>query len=94
MSVSENVALVRQRIAQAAHRSGRRPEDVVLMAVSKTMLPERIREAYAAGVRVFGENRVQEFAGKTIALADLASAEWHSDQASADQQSDSGSRVV
>ena len=47
------------------------------MAVSKTFGPERIREAYAAGLRVFGENRIQEFAGKSDALPDLRSAEWH-----------------
>ncbi len=47
------------------------------MAVTKTHPPERIREAYAAGLRRFGENRVQEFAGKAGALADLAGAEWH-----------------
>jgi len=47
------------------------------MAVTKTHPPERIREAYAAGLRLFGENRVQEFAGKAPALADLAGAEWH-----------------
>jgi len=47
------------------------------MAVSKTHPPGRIREAYAAGLRLFGENRVQEFAGKASALADLADAEWH-----------------
>ncbi|MGB8916054.1 MAG: YggS family pyridoxal phosphate-dependent enzyme, partial [Candidatus Sulfotelmatobacter sp.] len=48
-----------------------------LMAVSKTQPPERIREAYNAGLRVFGENRVQEFAGKFDALRDLRDAEWH-----------------
>ena len=47
------------------------------MAVSKTFPPERIREAYAAGLRVFGENRVQEFAGKNEAIRDLSGAEWH-----------------
>ena len=47
------------------------------MAVSKTFSPEAIREAYAAGIRVFGENRVQEFAGKADALRDLAGADWH-----------------
>ena len=47
------------------------------MAVSKTFPPERIREAYAAGLRVFGENRVQEFSGKAGALTDLEDAEWH-----------------
>ena len=52
-------------------------DSVTLMAVSKTMEPEKIREAYMAGVRVFGENRVQEFEGKAPALAELAEAQWH-----------------
>jgi pyridoxal phosphate enzyme (YggS family) len=77
MSVAENIAAIRQRIAAAAQRAGRRPEEIALMAVSKTHPPERIREAYAAGLRLFGENRVQEFAGKADALADLSEAEWH-----------------
>lgn len=47
------------------------------MAVSKTFPPERIREAYDAGLRLFGENRVQEFAHKWPALRDLPDAEWH-----------------
>ena len=47
------------------------------MAVTKTHTPERIREAHAAGLRLFGENRVQEFAGKAAALADLAGTIWH-----------------
>ena len=47
------------------------------MAVSKTFPPEKIAEAHAAGLRVFGENRVQEFAGKIAALRSLAGAEWH-----------------
>jgi pyridoxal phosphate enzyme (YggS family) len=47
------------------------------MAVSKTFPPERIREAYAAGLRLFGENRVQEFAGKAEAVRDLTGSEWH-----------------
>lgn len=46
------------------------------MAVSKTVEPERIRQAYAAGLRVFGENRVQEFAAKFTVLQDLSGAEW------------------
>src|SRR6202140_3335974 len=77
MSIPENMAAVRKRIADAARRAGRRPEEITLMAVTKTHLPERIREAYAAGLRLFGENRVQEFTGKAAALADLEGAEWH-----------------
>ena len=77
MSIAENVAEVREQIATAALRAGRDPEAVTLMAVSKTFPPERIRDAYDAGLRVFGENRVQEFTGKTAALRDLHEAEWH-----------------
>ena len=77
MSIAENVARVQERIATAARRAGRRPEEIALMAVSKTFLPEAIREAYATGIRLFGENRVQEFAGKAEAVRSLSGAEWH-----------------
>jgi PLP dependent protein len=77
MSIADNIAAARERIAAAARRAGRRPGEITLMAVSKTHSPERIREAYGAGLRLFGENRVQEFAGKAGALADLDGAEWH-----------------
>jgi len=77
VDIALNVAQVRERMAQAARRTGRRPEDVTLMAVTKTVEPDRIREAYAAGLRLFGENRVQEFAGKAGELAALPSAAWH-----------------
>jgi len=77
MSISENLADVRQRLSAAARRARRSPDEIALMAVSKTVAPERIREAYDAGLRVFGENRVQEFAGKAGALVDLVDAEWH-----------------
>lgn len=77
MSIPENIAAVRERIAAGARRAGRRPEDIALMAVTKTHPPQHIREAYAAGLRLFGENRVQEFAGKAGALSDLPGTEWH-----------------
>jgi PLP dependent protein len=77
LSIAENIALVRERMASAARRAGRRPEEVALMAVSKTFPPERIREAYNAGLRLFGENRVQEFAAKAEAVGDLHGADWH-----------------
>jgi PLP dependent protein len=77
MSISENVAKVREQIADAARRAGRSPEEIALMAVTKTHSPERIREAHAAGLRLFGENKVQEFAGKAAALTDLMDAKWH-----------------
>ena len=77
MSIPENIAGVRQRVAEVARRAKRRLDEIALMAVSKTHPPERIREAHAAGLRLFGENRVQEFDGKANALSDLAGAEWH-----------------
>jgi len=77
MSIAENLSEVRQRIDVAAHRAKRRPEEIKLMAVSKTFPAERVREAYDAGQRLFGENRVQEFAGKIDALGDLHDADWH-----------------
>ena len=77
MSIADNIARIRERISQAAARSGRDPDSITLMAVSKTVEPARIREAYAAGIRILGENRVQEFAEKATALKDLAEAEWH-----------------
>ncbi len=77
MSVSSNIAEIRERIARSAARVGRSPEEITLMAVSKTVEPARIREAYQAGLRLFGENRVQEFAEKSGALAELKDAEWH-----------------
>jgi len=77
MSIAENIAEVRERIAAAARRAARNPDEITLMGVSKTFPIERIREAYAAGLRVFGENRVQEFAGKADALRDLRDTEWH-----------------
>jgi PLP dependent protein len=76
-SVAKNLAAVQERIAAAARRAGRRPEEIALMAVSKTFPAEVIRQAYNAGQRMFGENRVQEFADKAGALQDLAGAEWH-----------------
>lgn len=77
MSISKNIATVRERIIIAAQRGGRSPSDIALMAVSKTQTEERIREAYNAGQRRFGENRVQEFAAKAASLRDLGFAEWH-----------------
>jgi pyridoxal phosphate enzyme (YggS family) len=77
MSISLNIAEVQQRTVDASRRVGRQPQEVVLMAVSKTHSAERIREAYGGGIRVFGENRVQEFAGKASSLLDLADAQWH-----------------
>lgn len=76
MSISENLSQVREHIARAASRVHRNPDEITLVAVSKTFGPELIRDAYEAGQRHFGENRVQEWEGKQAALADL-DATWH-----------------
>jgi PLP dependent protein len=77
MSIAQNIAQVRKRITTAARQAGRNPEEITLMGVSKTFPVESIREAHAAGLRVFGENRVQEFSSKVDALRDLPDVEWH-----------------
>lgn len=76
MSIPTNIASIRQRMENAALRAGRIPKEIALMAVTKTVEPARIRTAYEAGLRLFGENRVQEFAEKAGALVDLVDAEW------------------
>ncbi len=76
--IRERVAAVRESIARAAARVGRRAEDITLVAVSKTHPPEAVREAFAAGLTHFGENRVQEAEGKIEALEDLrGQITWH-----------------
>jgi pyridoxal phosphate enzyme (YggS family) len=77
--IAERVAAVRERIARAAERAARAPGDVRLVAISKTHPPSAVREAFAAGVRDFGENRVQEAEPKIAATADLRESglRWH-----------------
>jgi len=75
-SVKDNLARIQERITDAARRAGRRTEEITLIAVSKTHPPEAIREAFVAGVRHFGENRVQEWEGKRGAIEDLQGS-WH-----------------
>ncbi len=71
-----NLAHVHARIAAACARAGRDPASVRLLAVSKTVDEARIRNAYAAGCREFGENKVQEALHKSAALADLRDVRW------------------
>jgi hypothetical protein len=75
-NIRENVARVEERLVAACRRSGRRREDVRLVAIAKTHPPELIRAAFDAGLRDFGENRVQEAKAKRPGLADLT-ATWH-----------------
>ncbi|HEX8682006.1 MAG TPA: YggS family pyridoxal phosphate-dependent enzyme [Ardenticatenaceae bacterium] len=73
---AERLEQVRERINAAAQRAGRDPDEVTLVAVTKTQPLELIEAAYAAGLRDFGENRVAELLGKRAAL-DLPDARWH-----------------
>ncbi len=68
MSIADNIAQVEEEIAAACRKASRPRNSVQLMAVSKMHPSEAILKAYAAGIRLFGENRVQEYAGKRAAL--------------------------
>src|SRR5271166_2735834 len=77
MTIPTNLSTIHDRIARAARRAGRNANDVALMAVTKTFPAAHILEAYQAGQRLFGENRVQEFADKFAALSELREAKFH-----------------
>jgi len=76
MSVSENYQRILARIAATARRVGRDPEEIKLVAVSKTQPASAISDAIDSGCRIFGENKVQEADGKVAELGRHA-AEWH-----------------
>jgi len=75
--VRERLSLVRDRIEEAARRSGRKPDEITLVAVSKTFPIETIVDAAQAGVTDFGENKAQEFAAKVDALSGPEAIRWH-----------------
>ena len=77
MSIADNVNRVRDNIARVAQRAGRSAESITLVAVSKQKPIEAITAAYAAGLRVFGENRSAELAQKSAELAHLPDLSWH-----------------
>lgn len=76
-SIQQNLQQVRQRIAAAAARCGRAPEEITLLAVSKTKPASAVEEAFAAGQTAFGENYVQEGVEKVQALAAHPELAWH-----------------
>ena len=77
MPLAANIARIQQQIAEACRRSNRSESEVTLMAVSKMHPASSITEAYAAGLRLFGENRVQEWQEKSAKLTGLADARFH-----------------
>jgi PLP dependent protein len=77
VTIASNLTGIRERIDAATKRAGREPSDIALMAVCKTFPADAILEAYAAGQKLFGENRVQEFADKFPELTELKDARFH-----------------
>ncbi len=74
--IADNLQRVRARVDAACIQAGRSPQDVALLAVSKTFGADAVRQAYACGQRAFGENYIQEGVEKIQALSDLP-IEWH-----------------
>ena len=74
--IADRINQVRERIDAAARRAGRNPEEITLMAVSKTHPAQSVVSAYQAGIRIFGESRVQEFATKASVVQSLRDARW------------------
>lgn len=78
MDIERNIQKVKDRIARACERSKRSPDEVTLVAITKTVEPSAIRAAFQAGVRHFGENRVQEAQSKRSQLQDIRpQSTWH-----------------
>jgi PLP dependent protein len=75
-TVVQNLAAIQERIEGAATRAGRQAAEITIVGVSKTFPAERIREAFEAGIRHFGENRVQEWESKAPFI-ELLAATWH-----------------
>lgn len=75
MMIKEHLDEVRERVREACFRAGRAPEDVTLIAVSKTKPAQAVQEAYDAGARDFGENKVQEILQKKPVLPQ--DIRWH-----------------
>ena len=76
-SIKDNLAVVQQQLSQAATEAGRSPEDIQLIAVSKTKPAEMVNEAVLANHTTFGENMVQEAISKMSALKNIDNLEWH-----------------
>ncbi len=74
MSICDNIKIINEKIDKAAQKSGRKGSDITLVAVSKTIEAERILEAVSCGIKVLGENKVQEIVWKHPLIPD---AQWH-----------------
>ena len=77
MNIADRVNMVKDQLARAAESSGRTPDSIQLVAVSKYQPAERVLDAYNAGCRHFGENYVQEAANKRALLGQMQGVTWH-----------------
>ena len=77
MGLAERWETVQERITRAAQRAGRKPEEITLLAVTKVFPVEVLLEAYALGMREFGENYVQEFERKFPRVGECHGARFH-----------------
>ncbi len=77
MDIKENVKKIMETVKASAEKAGRNPEEIIILAASKTQPPEKILKAYEAGIRYFGENRVQEGMKKIDQLKDISDIHWH-----------------
>jgi len=77
MAIKENIQKIKEIVENSAKKSGRNPEEIIILGASKTQPVEKIIEAYNAGLRYFGENRVQEGIKKIEAIGYLPDIHWH-----------------
>ena len=77
ISISRNLKNITEAIHEAARRSGRNPNEIQLVAATKTVAVDRMREAHTVGVQIFGENRLQEAQKKQEALSNITDVSWH-----------------
>ncbi|WP_457643280.1 YggS family pyridoxal phosphate-dependent enzyme [Persephonella sp.] len=77
MAIKDNVERIKETVAKSAEKAGRNLEEIIILGASKTQPAEKIIEAYRAGIRYFGENRVQEGIKKIEELKELKDIHWH-----------------
>ena len=77
LSIAERIRQISKSIEESARRVGRDPKSISLVAATKTVPVQRMREAHSAGIQIFGENRLQEAQKKQSELADILTVSWH-----------------
>lgn len=77
MGIKENIKSLKEEVYETAYKFSRKPEEITIIAISKTFREEHIREAYESGLKFFGENRIQEAEDKILNLRNKLDIEWH-----------------